>query len=293
MVTARSLNKRSTTILIAVVLAAGTGLLLFNYLSTVAHTAQAVPMRNVVVATQAISARTVVRSDMVAIAERPEDSVDPDVSTSLGSVVGQMAFIDIPNGSTLSTSKIGHLETGGLTMRVPAGQRAMSIALDPVKGVADLVQAGDHVDVIAVTQPRGNSEAPRVVTILRNKLILAMGSTMEVPAASAGSASAAAANASGSGAETAIQTATLAVNPREASTLALADLNATLRLALRSPRDSNHAEAGDDFVLSTPPEVRVAGAAAPVAAAAAPVRVSVQHRAPAGIPMIDGDQVIR
>jgi pilus assembly protein CpaB len=292
MVTARSLNKRSTTILIAVVLAAGTGLLLFNYLSTVAHTAQAIPMRSVVIATRAIPARTVVQSDMVTIADRPSDSVDSDVSTSLGSVVGQMAFIDIPDGSTLSTSKIGHLETGGLTMRVPVGQRAMSIALDPVKGVADLVQAGDHVDVIAVTQPRGNTEAPQSVTILRNKIVLAMGSTMEMPTANAGASSTAPANASA--AETAIQTATLAVNPREARVLALADLNATLRLDLRSPRESNRAEAGDAFVISAAPE-RVAAAAAPAAPAPAPARVPVPVRRPTkpGISMIDGDQVIR
>ena len=289
MVTARSLNKRSTTILIAVVLAAGTGLLLFNYLSTVAHTAQAVPMRSVVIATRAIPARTVVQSDMVTIADRPQDSVDPDVSTSLGTVVGQMAFIDIPNGSTLSTSKIGHLETGGLTMRVPVGQRAMSIALDPVKGVADLVQAGDHVDVIAVTQPRGNGQAPQVVTILRNKLILAMGSTMEMPATNAAASDAAAAT---SAAATAIQTATLAVTPHEASTLALADLNATLRLDLRSPRESSHAETGDAFVMSAPVERVAVSAPAPAAAAPAPVAAPVRHTAP-GIPMIDGDQVIR
>jgi pilus assembly protein CpaB len=293
MVTARSLNKRSTTILIAVVLAAGTGLLLFNYLSTVAHTAQAAPMRSVVIATHEIPARTVVRPDMVTIADRPEDSVDPDVSTSLGAVVGEMAFIDIPSGSTLSASKIGHLEIGGLTMRVPVGQRAMSIALDPVKGVADLVQAGDHVDVIAVTQPRGNTDAPRAVTILRNKVVLAMGTTMEVPAAAAGSAAADASNTSSSAAQTAIQTATLAITPQEARVLALADLNATLRLALRSPRDTNHAETGDAFVMSAPPETRVAVAAAP--AQPAPVRMPapVQHHAPPGIPMIDGDQVIR
>jgi Flp pilus assembly protein CpaB len=173
---------------------------------------------------------------------------------------------------------------------VPAGQRAMSIALDPVKGVADLVQAGDHVDVIAVTQPRGSAEAPRVATILRNKLVLAMGTTMEVPAA--GAIAGAASTAGTSAAETAIQTATLAIGPHEATTLALADLNATLRLSLRSPRDSNRSEPGDDFVLSAP--VVLHTVAAPATIAAAPVPVAPRPKAaPAGIPMIDGDQVIR
>src|ERR1700722_5997819 len=172
MVTARSLNKPPPTILIAVVLALGTGLLLFNYLSSVSHTAQAVPMRSVMVATHEIPPRTLITSEMITMHDRPADSVDSDASTSAGSVVGQIAIIDIPAGATISASKIGRLDTGGLTMRVPVGQRAMSIALDPVKGVADLLQAGDHVDVIAVTQPHGSNDMPRVATILRNKVVL-------------------------------------------------------------------------------------------------------------------------
>ena len=287
MVTARSLNKRSTTILIAVVLALGTGLLLFNYLSTVAHTAQAVPTRSVVVATREIPPHTLITPAMITIVDRPQDSVDSDVSTSLGAVVGQVAFIDIPAGSSLSTSKIGRLATGGLTMRVPVGQRAISIALDPVKGVADLMQAGDHVDVIAVTQARGSSDAPRAATILRNKIVLAMGSTMDVPASGATGGT----TTNASAAEATVQTATLAVLPTEAKVLALADLNATLRLALRSPRESNASQPADDFVLAAPSEPRAAPAPAPIT-----VHASVpapQHKAPSGIPLIDGDQVIR
>jgi pilus assembly protein CpaB len=282
MVTARSLNKRSTTILIAVVLALGTGLLLFNYLSTVSRTAQSTPMRSVVVATREIPPRTVVTPEMVTLAQRPEDSVDPDASTSLGAVVGQMAFIDIPTGSALSSAKVGRLDFGGLTMRVPVGERAMSIALDPVKGVADLIQAGDHVDVIAVTQARSSNGQPRVATILRNKVVLAMGSSMQAP--TTGTVTDPPAN--GSAAETAVQTATLAVLPHEAAVLALADLNATLRLALRSPHETNHSQADDAFVLDPPVVAHVAIAPAPVRAPAAPPR-----KVSAGIQIIEGDQV--
>jgi pilus assembly protein CpaB len=282
MVTARSLNKRSTTIIIAVILAVGTGLLLFNYLGSVAHTAQAAPMRSIVVASREIPPRTLITSGMLTVVDRPQDSVDSDASTSLGAVVGQVAMIDIPAGSALSSSKVGRLATGGLTMRVPVGQRGISIALDPVKGVADLIRAGDHVDVIAVTQTRGSNEAPRSATILRNKVVLAMGSTMDVPVASDGTTPATTA------ADSTVQTATLAVLPAEAKLLALADLNATLRLALRSQRETNVSQTGDAFVLAAPAETHAAPAA-PVA----PRVVAVQRKAPAGIPMIDGDQVIR
>jgi pilus assembly protein CpaB len=284
MVTARSLNKRSTTILIAVVLALGTGLLLFNYLTTVSHTAQAAPMRSVVIATQEIAPRTVVRPEMVTVAQRPEDSLDPDASASVGAVVGQIALIDIPAGSALSSAKVGRLDSGGLTMHVPVGQRAMSIALDPVKGVADLLEAGDHVDVIAVTQPHGLGDVPRVATILRNKVVLAMGSSMQAPIGGALGATADAA----AGNDVAVQTATLAVYPREAAVLALADLNATLRLTLRSPRETNQVEAPDAFVLDTGSLARTGGVSAPVVA---PVAASPPRKAPAGIQIIDGDRI--
>ncbi|HEY5339804.1 MAG TPA: Flp pilus assembly protein CpaB [Candidatus Aquilonibacter sp.] len=284
MVTARSLNKRSTTILIAVVLALGTGLLLFNYLGTVAHTAQAVPVRSIVVAAHDIPPRTVITQEMLTVVDRPQDSVDSDASTSLGAVVGQVAFIDIPAGSALSSSKIGRLATGGLTMRVPVGQRAISIALDPVKGVADLVRPGDRVDVIAVTQTRGSNEAPRAATILRDKVVLAMGSTMDASGAGAGGATT-----SGSAVESTVQTATLSVLPHEAKVLALADLNATLRLALRSPREPNRSQPDDAFILAAPAAPQTVVAPAP-ARAPAPV---VQRKAPSGIPMIDGDRVVR
>jgi pilus assembly protein CpaB len=290
MVAVRSLNKRSTTILIAVVLALGTGLLLFNYLSTVAHTAQAIPMRSVVVAKQEIPPRTLIRPEMVMVRDRPEDSVDSDASTNLGAVVGQIAIIDIPAGSSLSASKIGRLDTGGLTMRVPVGQRAMSIALDPVKGVADLLQAGDHVDVIAVTQPHGSTDMPRVATILRNKVVLAMGSSMQAATGGASAGSSIAGGAVGPAPEVAVQTATLAVLPHEAAILALADLNATLRLTLRSQHESNHSEAADAFVLSAPAATAIT-AAAPAAIVARPVAAAPQRKAPAGIPFIDGDQL--
>jgi pilus assembly protein CpaB len=291
MVAVRSLNKRSTTILIAIVLALGTGLLLFNYLSTVGHTAQAIPMRSVVVATQEIPPRTLIRPEMVTVRDRPGDSVDSDASTNLAAVVGRIAIIDIPAGSSLSASKIGRLDSGGLTMRVPVGQRAMSIALDPVKGVADLLQAGDHVDVIAVTQPHGSTDMPRVATILRNKVVLAMGSSMQVPVSGASVAGTVAGAANGPAPDVAVQTATLAVLPREAAVLALADLNSTLRLTLRSQRESNHIEAADPFVLSAPTEVRIAAAPAAVAAPVARPTAAPVHKAPAGIPFIDGDQV--
>jgi Flp pilus assembly protein CpaB len=111
-----------------------------------------------------------------------------------------------------------------------------------------------------------------------------MGSSMQ--AATTGTVAGAPANSSAG--ESAVQTATLAVLPHEAAVLALADLNATLRLTLRSPHETNHSQAEDPFVLDAPVVAHLAAAPAPVRA---PAPASAPRKAPAGIQIIDGDQV--
>lgn len=287
MVTARPLNKRTATILIAAVLALGTGLLMYSYLTSVSHVASKAPMRSIVVALRDIPARSIIAASMVTTVDRPADSVDPDAEANATAVVGQMALISIPSGGTLSSSKIGQLQLGGLTVRIPRGERAISVAIDHVKGVANLIQAGDHVDVIAITQGHAPDVA-RSITILRNKVVLAMGTSLEVPVANASPDPNASAN------QSSVDTVTLAVSPVEAQTLTLADLNATLRLDLRSPKDGNDAAKADIFRIDAATAPATSNVAAPGAAptggpSSAPI---VKHAPYSGILIIDGDQIV-
>ena len=289
MVSARSLNKRSTTILIAAVLALGTGLLVFNYLSSLTKVAATIPMRSVVVAAQDIPVRTVVTPAMLTMTNRPADSVEPDAVANTTDAVGQIALISIPSGGTIAASKVGRIGLGGLTVHIPAGQRAISIALDRVKGVANLIEAGDHVDVIAVTQAHGSATvAPTAATILSNKTVLAMGSTQETPTAANAGASPAP--------DVTVETATLAVTPREAKIITLADINSTLRLSLRSLKDARGTEQNEPFILPTDAPAAIAAAAAAPAplAPAAGVPQPAVSAAPKrlGPPLIDGDHFV-
>ncbi len=118
---------------------------------------------------------------------------------------------------------------GARAARAPGhGLRAVSIAIDRVKGVSGLIEPGDRVDVIAVPQ-RVGEEIPKASTILRGVLVLAMGNETET------------ASATPSPDNQNLTTVTLAVNPQQANLLALADVYATLRLALRSPDESSRA----------------------------------------------------
>jgi pilus assembly protein CpaB len=282
MVSARPLNKRSTTILITTILAVGTGVLAFNYLTSVTKVARTIPMRTVVVAAHEIPVRTIITPAMLTVVQRPADGVEPDAIADMSAVTGQIALITIPNGATMSASKVGHIGLGGLPVRIPKGQRAVSIPIDRVKGVADLVAAGDHVDVIAEIPPHGEGSSAHVITILRNIVVLAMGSTMEAPTG---------ANASPAP-ESSFDTATLAVTPEDAGKLFLADTNATLRLTLRSEKDTKGKFTGDPFVLPAVQAPRAGTAAAPASGAAAPAPAKSAAPVHLGPPIIDGDRLV-
>jgi pilus assembly protein CpaB len=278
------MNPRNVTLLLAAVLALGTGVLLFNYLSGVNMAANKVePTRVVLVAARPIPAQAVLTKEMLDRAVRPATSVEPDSvdPAQIQAVVGSVALVAIPAGGMLTQSRIARPSAVSLTAKVKKGLRAVTIPIDRVKGVAGLIQIGDRVDVIAIQQPRADG-APTARAILRGILVLAMGSTFATapdasPAPDAGNQT----------------TATLEVTPQQADLLALSDINTTLRLALRSP---------DEAVRSLPAEpISFAGPATGMVMAPAAARPSAPSQAtpapmmrarPSGPIIIDGDRIV-
>ncbi|MFN2528900.1 MAG: Flp pilus assembly protein CpaB [Candidatus Baltobacteraceae bacterium] len=164
--------------------------------------------------------------------------------------------------------------------------------IDKVKGVSDLIQPGDRVDVIAVAA-RVGSETPAASAILRGALVLALGSTLD---------SAAPATATTPDTQT-VATVTLGVTPAQANLLAMADINATLRLSLRSPRESVNSLTSQPLVLPqaqvqraappmqtlTPPVAAVAALAPGVPAAAPAAKAAASAAASTGVQVIYGN----
>lgn len=270
-----SLNRRTMLLVVAAILALGTGLLLFNYLASVNRSAQTAPPREVLVAANAIPARTHITGELLRVEQRPANMVEPDALAAPQNAIGSIALIDIPAGATITTSKIARGNANAMPMELHPGMRAVAIPIDRVKGVAGLVQAGDRVDVIAIP-PRAPRGAPQAYTILRNIRVLAVGARTEMTQATPGPDEAAGA-----------QTATLEVTPQQADTLAAADLNTTLRLALRSPNEPANSVATEPLVYPSEPlqqQPRPSGGAGGVPHAQPPSN----HP---GIVVINGDAV--
>ncbi|MBV9271202.1 MAG: Flp pilus assembly protein CpaB [Candidatus Eremiobacteraeota bacterium] len=284
------MNKRPIILTIAGVLAAGAGVAAYDYLTGVSHQ-PAAPERPVLVATQLIHARDPISPTSVHVELRPGDAIEAGALTPGSRLAGKIAMNDIPTGAAITTVNSGSPETFVMPVRLRRGMRAMSIPVDEVKDISGLLNPGDHVDVIAVP-PRTTSEQPHAYTILRNIIVLAVGGQVN----SSNGASPAPGG-------VATRSVTLQVTPQQADLLAVADLNSTLRLALRTPDETTRTEPSEALVFPTqqgplspvsptaqaaaPGEDKRAGGPPP-APASTPAPV---HRSDDGVEYILGDQV--
>jgi pilus assembly protein CpaB len=110
----------------------------------------------------------------------------------------------------------------GLAPMIANGQRAVSVRVNDVIGVAGFVQPGMRVDVLMTGRPPGTSDSA-TRTVLQNVVVLSAGQILQAePKGQAINAS----------------VVTLQVTPQEAEVLILASGEGHIQLVLRSPGDS-------------------------------------------------------
>ena len=206
--------------------------------------AQAEPQLGILVAQQDIPARATIDVSMLKRVERRASQVEPGAVTDAHKAIGSLALVSLPAGSTITDSRIGRPQSVALAVVLKRGMRAVSIGIDRVKAVGGLIQPGDRVDVIAVP-PRVGDETPQARTIIYGALVLASGMQMESVSQPT--------SAPGQDAAQNLTTVTLGVTPAQADLLATADVNATLRLALRSPQEPIGNAKPERFILPVAP----------------------------------------
>ena len=234
-----------TTLIVAGAIAAATGFLTLNYVSSVGRSdaAQAEPQLGILIAQADIPARATIDVSMLRRVERRVSQIEPGAVTDAHKVIGSLALVSLPAGSTITDSRIGRPQSVALAVVLKRGMRAVSIGIDRVKAVGGLIQPGDRVDVIAVP-PRVGDETPEARTIIYGALVLAAGMQMESLSQPSSSPAPDAQN---------LTTVTLGVTPAQADLLATADVNATLRLALRSPQEPIGNVRAERFILPKAP----------------------------------------
>ena len=101
----------------------------------------------------------------VAPTERPAAAV-----TDPSQLSGRVAGSAIAAGTIVTTDMFPAPQTHIGTVVIPAGERALSLELQPVPGIAGFAGAGDHIDVYGVVKGEGTPDAVRLV--LQGVLVL-------------------------------------------------------------------------------------------------------------------------
>lgn len=213
---------------IALILSLVTAVLVYRFLRESAQPPAPSDMATVVVAKADIPPKTRITPDMIQETRMPVEYIQPGAMRDLGKVAGVVTREAIVGGEQILERRL--LLAGkqaGFTGVIPAGKRALTIAVTDVTGVAGLLKAGDMVDaIVTFDQQVAGGHVSRLM--LQNVLVLAVNRESEAPGErdpkkdppkDAGVMK--------------LATVTLAVSPEEAAKITLAEEKGKMRLALR------------------------------------------------------------
>jgi pilus assembly protein CpaB len=265
---ARSLTGRAAGrtnrhyLVLAVVLALLSAVLVYVAISRVDEedSGGLVSVTTVVVAKEAIPARTEILGSMVELRQVPINARSDLALGSMEEVVGRVTRYPVAANEQILSSKVVTsevpVEGEALSFVIPEGMRAVSISTNQVLSAGGLILPGDYVDVLGVfdleTQAGQDTEtrdAFYVQTILQNVEVLAVAQTIVDVVPAVGEENGEAASAQSQRVRNTEEeplpdatTVTLLVTPEQAELLFLAESNGTLRAVLRGFGDAEEQE---------------------------------------------------
>ena len=215
-------------LVLLVAIAAGGGLAYgtYNYVRNVPAVAASVPTRPVVVAAADLGVGTAIRPEDVRIIDWPAAALPAGVFDKPDDVVGRGLVMPLIQNELILPMKLASKEAGsGLPIMIPEGERAVSVRVNEVIGVAGYVLPGTRVDVVAVASATDKKADTTSKVVLTNVQVLAAGTKMEQ-----------------NGDESKpipVTVVTLLVAPDQAERLTLASTEGKIQLALRNPLDQS------------------------------------------------------
>jgi pilus assembly protein CpaB len=200
--------------------------------------------RMVVVAANDIPRRATIKPEMLKAVEMPKSLAHPQAVSKIDDVVGKVLQDDLIQGEILLTPHIaGKKAPSELTFAIPAGFRAATIATSVPTGVANMIRPGDYVDVLLYVDGRKVGGPDVGTTILRKTLVLAIDKKLETwPGDKMQQMSAKMDN---DGPE--YQSVTLALSPKDANMLVLAESIGFLKLTLHGADGLEYPDLDKEF----------------------------------------------
>lgn len=184
--------------------------------------------KQVVVPKQNIGPKTMLTEQMVKVKDIPVELIQPGTAMELQEVVGKITRTELYTEEPVLLNRLykDQNQSGELSLMIPDGQRALTVEVDDVTGVAGLLQPGDKIDIVATF----DYEVERTTLstlLLQNIKVLAVGQSLD--------------GVQKGDKKVNTQTVTLAVTPDQAPPLTLAAERGSVRLMLRSPKDEGTA----------------------------------------------------
>jgi pilus assembly protein CpaB len=268
---------------LAVAILAGGGLAYgtYNIVNNQPAQATAVPTIAVVVAAADLPLGTALEAGDMRVVQFPQGQTPEGVFSTPDEIVGRGVISPLVKNEPIIPAKLASKEAGaGLPPIIPEGQRAVSVRVDDVIGVAGYVLPGTRVDVLTTVSPTNEQTDTTTKVILSNVQVLAAGTRIDQDQENK---------------PVQVTVVTLVVAPEQAERLALASTEGKIQLALRNPLDQGNPETPGIKKASLVGPVRTPAVArqAPKRASKAGQAVTMTAPAPEPMPtveMIRGDK---
>jgi pilus assembly protein CpaB len=241
----------------------------YKYIQRVSsQSVAAVPTHHIVVAAEQLELGTMLDASKLRTISWPSSDPISGACQEVAACVNRALITSVQENEPILENKLAPVDTGaGLSVTIPQGMRAVSVAVNDVVAVAGFVVPGTMVDVLVTGTAPGSINGSNAVTetILENIRVLAAGQKMVQDR---------------EGKPETVPVITLLVTPEQAAKLTMASTEGKIQLALRNTIDSKTTAPAPIF------QTALFGGGAPVPSAE-PVSVkhgTVTHKEPAPQP---------
>ncbi|MFC4737267.1 Flp pilus assembly protein CpaB [Bacillus daqingensis] len=216
-------------------------------------------MTKVTAAAVDIDQYTELKEDMLTVKQVPEEDVHPEAVANPEEIIGRFAAAPIREGELVMYHRLDGegLESDYVSKKLSSGSRAISISVDFVRSVSNLIEPEDTVDIVLSEE----KEAGPIETtmLLENVRVLAVGERMVETNEEEGT-------------EDEYHAVTFELKPEEALSVIQASERGSLQLALHSKRDQpDEEDEADDMEKEEAAEAEAAEEEAETEAFVVPV----------------------